>query len=148
MKRGTPTGKHFASGSSLEKFPTRSLKVFEGPGKERDVDLFVGAFHALPFGFGEVAVEAGIPRAVSAKVRPAIGQMRRRSGHCLGYFVLLGAEAGRNGPGSLASLGECCCWAEAHSNRQRRDANQPRRFSPVYGTTFVVSPFFSSSRAP
>src|ERR1700685_2945231 len=40
----------------------------EGPGKEGDVHMLVGAFHSFPFGLGDVAVEAGIPGSVSTKV--------------------------------------------------------------------------------
>ena len=61
--------------------------------------MLVGALHSLPGGLREVAVEAGIPRAVSAKVRPAIGQVRRWSSHRSGPSALPGFAGREKRPG-------------------------------------------------
>ena len=97
--------------------------------------MFVGAFHALPLGLGDVAVEAREPRAVAAKVRTAVGQVRCRFRHRLAPWLLLHAEAREERPrifgevlfGDRRVLLRRRLLSEAGSRRQQCHAgkNQP-----------------------
>ena len=104
MKRGTPTGRHLRFRIVLGEIFHALVEGLQGPGKERHVHVLVGALHALPFGLGDVAVEARIPGAVAAEIGTAIGQVRRRSRGGLGLSVLFGAEAGKKRPGIFGQL--------------------------------------------
>src|ERR1700733_15515101 len=105
MKRGTPTGKHFASGSSLEKFSTRSLKVLRVHGRKGTSTCLSALF--TPFHL--VSARLPLKPGYHAPSPPKSG---RPSGKCgagpatsLGILSSGKSLAGRNGPGSLSSGG-------------------------------------------
>src|ERR1700733_12909993 len=114
MKRGTPTGKHLASGSSLDRFSTRSLYVV----RVQERNGTSTCLSALFTPFQVVSARLPLKPGYQAPSPPKSGRPSDKCGEGpatgLGPLPSAGSRAGRNGPGSLASGGfggAVGCWA-------------------------------------
>src|SRR5580698_4999434 len=109
MKRGTPTGKHFASGSSFEKFPTRSLKVLRVHGRKGTSTCLSALFTPFQVVSARLPLKPGYHAPFPPKSGRPSGKCGAGPATCLGTLSSGKSEPGRNGPGSFASGG---CWAK------------------------------------
>ena len=122
MKRGTPTGRHLASGSSLDRFSTRSLKVFRVQGRNGTSTCLSALF--TPFQL--VSATLPLKPGYHAPFPPKSG---RPSGKCgAGPATALralssGSAGGKERPGIFGERRfrtDGRLWGKAGSKRQPR----------------------------
>src|SRR5579872_4522731 len=136
MYRGTPTGRHCASGSSLPMFSTRSLNNCRDQGRNGTSTCWSALL--TPFHFGSAMLPA--KPGYQAPLPPKSGRPSGRcgAGPATGCFP---GEAGwslnwpgvRNGPGSLAR--GCCATTGTASRATQQSAARIRL--PVAGAELM-----------
>src|SRR5580698_3888973 len=112
MKRGTPTGKHFASGSSFEKFPTRSLKVLRVHGRKGTSTCLSALFTPFHLVSARLLLKPGYHAPFPPKSGRPSGKCGAGPATAFGALSCSAPKPGRNGPGSLASGASGGCWAK------------------------------------